>query len=167
MYCCWAVVSGRYVMLILRPLTVTSRRVAVWQARPHKQTICLMYVPPPHLSCVIPKVVENEGIGWVSIILRSVMNLTSFCPRSRLVNHFDLATKQVSVSTQHPIECTKFARVLKSIWKVHGLSEGSRDPRLGHDAWFDSPCSTRPSWLFSVFPGNVLWNMLFSTTPFS
>ena len=70
----WAVVSGRYVMLLLRPLTVTSRSGAVWQARPHKQTICLMYVPPPHHSFVIPKAVENEGIGRVSIRLRSVMN---------------------------------------------------------------------------------------------
>jgi len=70
----WAVVSGRYVMLLLRPLTVTSRRVAVWQARPHKQTIYLMYVPPPHLSFAIPKAVGNERIGCVSIRLRSVMN---------------------------------------------------------------------------------------------
>jgi len=70
----WAVVSGRYVMLLLRPLTVTSCRVAVLQARPHKQTIYLKYFPPQHLSFVIPKTVENEGIGCVSIRLRSVMN---------------------------------------------------------------------------------------------
>ena len=78
----WAVVSGRYVMLLLRPLTVTSGRVAVWQARPHKQTVSLMYVPHPHLSCVIPKVVENEGIGCVSVRLRSVINFFLISNRS-------------------------------------------------------------------------------------
>ena len=70
----WAALSGRYVMLLLRPLTVTSRPVAVWQARPHKQTNYLMYVSPPHISFVIPKVVENEGIRCVSIRLSSVKN---------------------------------------------------------------------------------------------
>jgi hypothetical protein len=71
---CWAVVSVRYVMLLLRPLTVTSRRVAVWQASPHKQTIYLMYVPSPHLSFGIPKAVGNEGLRCMSIRLRSMMN---------------------------------------------------------------------------------------------
>lgn len=70
----WAVVSGRYVMLLLRPLTVTSRRVAVWQARPHQQSIYLMYFPPPHLPFGIPSAVENEGMGCASIRLRSVLN---------------------------------------------------------------------------------------------
>ena len=66
----WAV-PGRYVMLLLRPLTVTSRRVAVWQAHPHKQTVYLMYVSTPHLFFAIPKAVENEGIGCVSVRLET------------------------------------------------------------------------------------------------
>ena len=70
----WAVVSGRYVRFFLLPLTLNSRSDAMWQAWPHKQTIYFMYFTPPHLSFVILKTVEDDGIGCVFIKLRSVMN---------------------------------------------------------------------------------------------